>query len=52
MATYETFLLMLVVPVLWWLMALLRAFMDLRARAAETSEWDGSEELCEPSPGA
>ena len=42
MATYETFLLMLVVPVLWWLMALVRAFIELRARAVPMAESDDS----------
>ena len=38
MAAYDTWLLVLVAPVLWWLVAMARAVIDMRARA----EWDPS----------
>ena len=45
MAAYDTLLLVLVAPSLWWVMAMVRAVMDVRARAVAVTEWDGSEEL-------
>jgi hypothetical protein len=38
MAAYDTWLLVLVAPVLWWLMAMVRAVMDVRARAVAATE--------------
>ncbi len=44
MAAYDTWLLALVAPVLWWLMAMVRAVVDVRARAVAVAERDGSRE--------
>lgn len=44
MATYDTWLLILVAPVLWWLMAMFRAVVDVRARQVPITGWDTMEE--------
>jgi hypothetical protein len=44
MATYDMWLLLLVAPALWWLMAMVRAVIDVRARAVRMTEWDSSME--------
>jgi hypothetical protein len=44
MATYDTWLLIAVAPALWWLMAMVRAVIDVRARAVPMTEWDTSDD--------
>jgi hypothetical protein len=48
MATYDMWLLLLVAPGLWWLMAMVRAVIDVRARGVRTTEWDSSLEDATP----
>lgn len=48
MATYDMWLLLLVAPALWWLMAMVRAVIDVRARAVRMTEWDSSLEDANP----
>lgn len=44
MATYDLWLLLLIAPALWWLMAMVRAVIDVRARAVPMTDWDSSME--------
>jgi hypothetical protein len=44
MTNYDTWLLLLVVPALGWLMAMVRAVRDVRARQISVTEWDSMEE--------
>lgn len=48
MATYDLWLLMLTAPALWWLMALIRAVMDVRARAVLVTDSERSAEEATP----
>ncbi len=44
MATYDLWLLVLMAPALWWLVAMVRAVVDLRARAVPMTDWESSAE--------
>ena len=35
MSDYDTWVLVMVAPAMWWLIAMVRAVLDLRARASE-----------------
>lgn len=48
MATYDLWLLVLMAPALWWLAALVRAVLDVRARAVPMTDWEGSAEETTP----
>ncbi|MDP1806142.1 MAG: hypothetical protein Q8K72_13305 [Acidimicrobiales bacterium] len=48
MATYDLWLLVLMAPALWWLVAMVRAVVDLRARAVPMTDWERSAEETSP----
>lgn len=48
MASYDLWLLVLMAPALWWLMALVRAVLDVRARAVPMADLDSSAEEFTP----
>lgn len=48
MATYDLWLLILLAPALWWLAALVRAVLDVRARAVPMTDWGSATEDAPP----
>lgn len=48
MATYDLWLLILLAPALWWLVALVRAVLDVRERAVPMADWGSSTEDAPP----
>jgi hypothetical protein len=38
--TYDTWLLLLLAPTMWWLVAMVRAAVAVRERAVEATDWD------------
>lgn len=48
MATYDLWLLVLVAPAMWWVVALVRAVLDVRARAVPMTDWESAAEETTP----
>jgi hypothetical protein len=44
MKSYDTWVLVMLAPAVWWLVAMVRAVIDVRSRALPITEWEPSVE--------